>query len=65
VAQRNLAAVRNSAQVAQERAAAIYTDLVSRGEQVVRGGARTTRETVAGIEATAADDAAPEGTDTE
>jgi len=57
VAQRNLAAVRSRAQVAQEKAAALYTDLVARGEQVVRGGARTSKDAVAEIEATAAHDA--------
>ncbi len=34
-AQRNAAAFRSNAQIAQERAAAIYADLVARGEQVV------------------------------
>jgi heparin binding hemagglutinin HbhA len=37
-ARRNAHAFLASAQVAQERASAIYTDLVARGEQVMRGG---------------------------
>jgi hypothetical protein len=36
-ARRNAAAVRVGAQQAQERAAALYGDLVARGEKVVRG----------------------------
>jgi hypothetical protein len=40
VARRNAAAVVSGAQVAQERATAVYTDLVARGERVVRS-ART------------------------
>lgn len=40
VARRNAAAVRSGAQVAQERATALYTDLVARGQRVVRS-ART------------------------
>jgi heparin binding hemagglutinin HbhA len=41
-ARRNAAAFRAGAQAVQEKAVEIYTDLVSRGEQVVAGGARTT-----------------------
>jgi hypothetical protein len=40
VARRNAAAFVSGAQVAQERATAVYTDLVARGERVVRS-ART------------------------
>lgn len=36
-AQRNVATLVTNAQAAQERAQAIYTDLVARGEEVVRG----------------------------
>ncbi|GIH12337.1 hypothetical protein [Rugosimonospora africana] len=36
-AQRNVTALVTNAQAAQERAQAIYTDLVARGEEVVRG----------------------------
>lgn len=36
-AQRNLAGLLTGAQVVQERAAAVYTELVARGERVVRG----------------------------
>jgi hypothetical protein len=36
-AQRNVATLVNNAQAAPERAQAIYTDLVARGEEVVRG----------------------------
>ena len=44
------------AQVAQERAAAIYTDLVARGEKVVRSRARTAQGTAGEIADTAAAD---------
>lgn len=44
------------AQVAQEKAAGIYTDLVARGEKVVRGGARDTESAVAEIADQAAAD---------
>jgi hypothetical protein len=37
IAQRNATALVNGAQAAQERAQAIYTQLVAHGEQVVRG----------------------------
>jgi hypothetical protein len=47
------------AQVAQEKAAAIYTDLVARGEKVVRGGARTAQSTAGEIAAKAQADARP------
>ena len=40
VARRNAAAFVAGAQAAQEKAVAIYTDLVARGEKVVKGGAR-------------------------
>jgi hypothetical protein len=46
----------SGAQTAQERATAIYTDLVTRGEQVVRGGARTAKSVAKEIEQTAAAD---------
>jgi len=39
------------AQVAQEKAVAFYTDLVARGEQVVKGGARATESVAAEIAA--------------
>lgn len=48
-ARRNAAAFVAGAQAAQEKAAAIYTDLVARGEQVVAGGARTAEATVSEI----------------
>jgi hypothetical protein len=48
-ARRNAAAFVAGAQAAQEKAVAIYTDLVARGEQVVAGGARTAEATVAEI----------------
>jgi hypothetical protein len=41
VARRNAAAFRTGAQTAQERATAVYTDLVKRGERVVRVGRRS------------------------
>jgi hypothetical protein len=44
------------AQVAQEKAVEIYTDLVARGEKVVRGGARDTAATATEIADTAAAD---------
>jgi hypothetical protein len=44
------------AQVAQGKAVEIYTDLVARGEKVVRGGARDTASTVGEIADTAAAD---------
>jgi heparin binding hemagglutinin HbhA len=44
------------AQVAQEKAVEIYTDLVARGEKVVRGNARDTAATVSEIADTAAAD---------
>jgi heparin binding hemagglutinin HbhA len=40
-ARRNAAAFRTGAQAAQERATAVYTDLVKRGERVVRVGRRS------------------------
>jgi hypothetical protein len=46
----------SGAQAAQERAAAIYTDLVTRGEQVVRGGAGTAKSAAREIEQAAAAD---------
>jgi len=39
-ARRNAAAFVAGAQAAQEKAVALYTELVARGEQVVEGGAR-------------------------
>jgi hypothetical protein len=56
VAKRNVKAFVAGAQVAQEKAAEIYTDLVARGEKVVRGGARDTESTVAEIADQAAAD---------
>jgi len=44
------------AQVAQEKAVGIYSDLVARGEKVVRGGARDTAATASEIADTAATD---------
>ena len=44
------------AQVAQDKAVEIYTDLVARGEKVVRGNARETAATVGEIADTAAAD---------
>ena len=59
VARRNAAAVVAGAQAAQEKAVALYTDLVARGEKVVKGGARTAQSTAAEIAATAEADAKP------
>ncbi len=59
VARRNAAAVVAGAQAAQEKAVALYTDLVARGEKVVKGGARTAESTAAEIAATAEADAKP------
>ena len=53
LARRNAAAFVAGAQAAQEKAVALYTDLVARGEQVVRGGARSAEATVAEIAANA------------
>jgi heparin binding hemagglutinin HbhA len=58
-ARRNAAAFVASAQAAQERAVAIYNDLVARGEQVVRGGATDTEESAKQIEAVVAGDVKP------
>ncbi len=59
VARRNASAFVASAQAAQERAVAIYNDLVARGEQVVRGGAKATEETTKEIAAVAEADVKP------
>jgi hypothetical protein len=48
-ARRNVAAFREGAQAVQEKAVEIYTDLVARGEQVVKGGARGAEAKVAEI----------------
>jgi len=53
VARRNAAAFVAGAQAAQEKAVALYTDLVARGEQVVKGGARVATATVTEIAANA------------
>lgn len=57
VARRNAAAVVAGAQAAQEKAVALYTDLVARGEKVVKGGARNAESTAGEIAATADADA--------
>lgn len=59
VAKRNAAAFVAGAQAAQEKAVALYTDLVARGEKVVKGGARATESAAAEIAATADADAKP------
>jgi hypothetical protein len=68
MAQRNVAALRTSAQAAQERAQAIYTRLVAHGEEVVRSR-RVIRATIGtespaegASEATPAEPAAVEAT---
>jgi hypothetical protein len=58
VARRNAAAVRAGAQAAQERAVAIYTDLVARGEQVVSGGVKTAQTAIAEVASNVETDAA-------
>jgi len=58
VARRNAAAFVAGAQAAQEKAVALYTDLVARGEQVVQGGAQSAEATVTEIAAKAQTDAA-------
>ena len=57
VAKRNAAAFVAGAQAAQEKAVALYTDLVARGEKVVKGGARNAESTAGEIAATADADA--------
>ncbi|HEY2671544.1 MAG TPA: hypothetical protein VGJ07_14395 [Rugosimonospora sp.] len=52
-AQRNVSTLVTNAQAAQERAQAIYTDLVARGEEVVRG--RRVIHATIGIEPEATD----------
>ena len=59
VARRNAAAFVAGAQAAQEKAAALYTDLVARGEQVVRGGAKAAQATATEIAADAEADTKP------
>jgi hypothetical protein len=59
VARRNAAAFVAGAQVAQEKAVALYTDLVARGEKVVKGSARATESTAGEIAATAEADTKP------
>ena len=56
-ARRNAAAFVAGAQAAQEKAVALYTDLVARGEKVVKGGARSAESTAGEIAATADADA--------
>ncbi len=58
VARRNAAMVRAGAQAAQEKAVAIYTDLVARGEQVVSGGAKTAQAAIAEVAENVETDAA-------
>ena len=48
-AKRNAAALRTGALAAQDRAEAIYTDLVARGQQVVRAGRTAASDTVEGV----------------
>jgi len=52
-ARRNAHAFVTGAQAAQERAQAIYADLVARGEEVVRGGRKADRTATAELPATA------------
>ena len=59
VARRNAAAFVAGAQAAQDKAVALYTDLVARGEKVVKGGARATESAAGEIAATAEADAKP------
>lgn len=49
-ARRNAQAFVTGAQAAQERAQALYADLVARGEQVVRGGRRAAQKAAAELE---------------
>jgi hypothetical protein len=58
VARRNAAAFVAGVEAAQEKAVAIYTDLVARGEQVVLGSAKATRAAVGEIVADVRTDAA-------
>ncbi len=53
VARRNASAFVAATQAAQEKAVAVYTDLVARGEKVVRGGAEATEAAAAEIAAEA------------
>lgn len=57
VARRNADLLVTRAHAAQERAVALYTDLVTRGERVVRGGTHATKAKVAELEQTVAADA--------
>ncbi len=58
-ARRNAHAFVTGAQAAQERAQAIYADLVARGEEVVRGGRKASRKATAELPATPAPAPAP------
>jgi heparin binding hemagglutinin HbhA len=57
MARRNAAAFVAGAHTAQEKAVALYTDLVARGEKVVKGGAHATESVAGEIAATADADA--------
>jgi heparin binding hemagglutinin HbhA len=57
MARRNAAAFVAGAQAVQEKAVALYTDLVTRGEKVVKGSARSAESTAGEIAATADADA--------
>jgi hypothetical protein len=57
-AKRNAAALRASALTAQDKATAVYTDLVARGEQVVRAGRSTAGDRVEKVAEITADKAA-------
>jgi heparin binding hemagglutinin HbhA len=59
-ARRNAAAFVNGAQVAQERATAVYTDLVERGERVVRSARTPVVKPVAKAPAEIRDNEAPQ-----
>jgi heparin binding hemagglutinin HbhA len=58
VARRNAAAFVSGAQVAQERATAVYSDLVARGERVVRAGRTSAAKPVAKVAAEISDNGA-------
>lgn len=66
-AKRNAAALRTSALAAQDRASALYTDLVVRGQQVVRSGRTVTSDKIEEVAELTSDTAvaiAPEPTPT-
>jgi hypothetical protein len=58
-ARRNASAFVAATQAAQEKAFAVYTDLVARGEKVVKGSAKAAEHKAGEIADTAATDAKP------